>query len=256
METLRKFFSSPGFEGFQEKLNGPGYITVGDTELHVPLVDEIVSIGFTNTVIVQWFVMIFLGVLFYNLGKNLKVNPDSKRQMLAETIHGLFTGMVKEAMGDRYKGYVYYIAALFCFSFTSSMSTLLGFRPPTTDLSVLASWALITYALVQINRFKTGGIKGYTKSFLEPAPPLLPLNILGEITSPLSQAFRHFGNIFAGFIVMTIIYNAAGYFAVFFPAVLSLYFDIFSAVIQAYIFTSLTMCYVVNAERHEKLSPA
>ena len=253
METLRRFFPGPGQDEFI--LNGPGVIKIGNVELSFPLFGGF-EFSLTTSVVVQWFIMIFLGVLFYNLGKNLKVQPEGKRQILSETIYGFFTGMVKEAMGERYKAYVYYIAALFLFSCTLSLSTLFGFRPPTTDLSVLATWGVITFVLVQRNRFKTGGIKGYAKNFIEPVAPLLPLNIVGEITNPLSQTFRHFGNIFAGFIVMSIIYWSAGFAAVFFPSVLSLYFDIFSAVIQAYIFTSLTMCYVVNAERHEKLPSA
>jgi len=226
-------------------MNGPG--VVASVELFG------VTFNLTTSILVQWIVMLFLGVMFFTLGKDLKPKPESKRQILAELVYNFFVGSVKESMGPRYRKYVFYIATVFCFSFFSSLSTLFGFRPPTADLSVLATWGCITFVLVQRNRLKTGGIKGYLKSFIEPVAPLLPLNIIGELTNPLSQTFRHFGNIFAGFIIMNIIYWAAGSFALFFPAVLSLYFDIFSATIQAFIFATLTMCYVVVAERDEKL---
>jgi F0F1-type ATP synthase membrane subunit a len=51
---------------------------------------------------------------------------------------------------------------------------------------------------------------------------------------------------------MGIFYWALGYFAVFVPAVFSLYFDLFGAVIQAYIFVTLTMVYVLMADRQRE----
>ena len=79
-------------------------------------------------------------------------------------------------------------------------------------------------------------------------PFMLPFNIIGEIASPLSQALRIFGNMVAGMVIGGLIYFALGNFAILVPAITSLYFDIFSAVIQAYIFTTLTMAYISGAE--------
>ena len=53
----------------------------------------------SESVVVEWFVVILLGVLFFVLGRNLKVKPDSRRQMAAEYIVGLFSGMVNDTMG-------------------------------------------------------------------------------------------------------------------------------------------------------------
>ena len=49
------------------------------------------------------------------------------------------------------------------------------------------------------------GAKGYFKHFLEPYPVLLPLNILEELTKPITLALRLFGNIFAGGIMLALI---------------------------------------------------
>lgn len=202
----------------------------------------------SETVVVQWLVVVILGVLFFVLGRNLKVKPTSRRQMLAEMIVATFTGMVNDSMGTTYKKYTPYISALFCFSLTSSLMGLLGLRAPTSDISVVGAWALITFVLVQRNKLKTGGIKGYFKSFVEPMPFMLPFNIIGEIANPMSQALRHYGNIVSGIVIGGLIYFALGNFAIGLPAVLSLYFDLFSSVVQAYIFVTLTMSYVAMAE--------
>lgn len=207
-----------------------------------------VTLALSEVVVVQWLVMLILGVLFFVLGRNLKVRPTSRRQMIAEMIVGTFTGMVNDSMGAKYKKYTPYISALFCFSLVSSLMGLLGLRAPTSDISVVGAWALITFVLVQRNKGKTGGVKGYFKSFVEPMPFMLPFNIIGEIANPMSQALRHFGNIVSGMVIGGLIYFALGNFAIGLPAVLSLYFDLFSSVVQAYIFVTLTMSYVAMAE--------
>jgi len=210
-----------------------------------------ITINLTQSVTVQWILLVLLGTLFWYLGRNLKVKPESKRQIAAEYIVGFFRGMVLDAMGERHIKFAPYIATIFCFSMFSSYSSLLGFRSPTADISVIAAWGILTFVHVQKVKFKTGGAKGFGKGFIEPMAPMLPMNILSEFTNPLSQTFRHFGNIMSGMIIMGLIYSALGMFAVFIPAVLSLYFDIFSGFIQAYIFVTLTMIYVSVADRTE-----
>ncbi len=211
------------------------------------------TVKLSETVVVQWIVMVILGVLFFILGRNLKVRPESKRQVIAEFIVSTFSGMVNDSMGVSYKKYTPYISALFCFSLCSSLMGLLGLRSPTSDLSVVGAWALITFVLVQRNKFKTGGVKGFFKGFIDPMPFMLPFNIIGEIANPVSQALRHFANILSGVVIGGLIYFAfgqfaAGVFTIGIPAILSLYFDLFSSVVQAYIFTTLTMSYVAMAE--------
>ncbi|MCH5324479.1 MAG: F0F1 ATP synthase subunit A [Eubacterium sp.] len=207
----------------------------------------------SESIVVQWLVMVILAVVFFILGRNLKVRATSRRQMAAEYIVGFFRGMVNDTMGVKYKKYTAYIGALFCMSLISSLMGLLGLRAPTSDLSVVATWGIITFILTQRNKLKTGGIKGFFKGFIEPMPFMLPFNIIGEIANPVSQSLRHFANILAGSVVGGLIYFALGNVAdglasIGVPAILSLYFDLFSSFIQAYIFCTLTMAYVSMAE--------
>lgn len=206
------------------------------------------KLAFSESIIVEWIVMLILGLLFFFLGRNLKVRPTTKRQVILEMAVSTVCGMVDDSMGKPYRKYTPYIGALFCFSMISSLMGLLGLRAPTADVSVVGAWGIITFILVQRNKFKTGGVKGFFKGFVEPMPFMLPFNIIGEIANPLSQTLRHFGNILTGMVIGGLIYYALGNFAVGVPAVLSLYFDLFSSLIQAYIFVTLTMSYVAMAE--------
>lgn len=218
----------------------------------IALTDSFV-IKISESVVIEWFVIIALGILFFILGRNLKVVPEGKRQVIAEFIVGFFNNSVRDTMGDRYKKYTSYIGALFCFSLCMSLTGLLGMRSPTSDLSVVGSWGIITFVLVLRNKLKTGGIKGYLKGFFQPLPFMLPFNIIGDFANPVAQSLRHFANILAGSVIGGLIYFALGGIAnglasIGVPAVMSLYFDLFSAVIQAYIFCTLTMAYVSMAE--------
>jgi F-type H+-transporting ATPase subunit a len=105
----------------------------------------------------------------------------------------------------------------------------------------------------------------YAKSFGEPVPFLAPLNIISEFATPVSMAFRHYGNVLSGSVISVLLAvglqglssmvlgklpGFLGEFPLFqigIPAVLSIYFDVFSGVLQAYIFAMLTMLYVAGA---------
>lgn len=207
-----------------------------------------ITFNLTESVIVQWIVILILLAVILILTHNMKVIPETRRQAAAEWIVSFFSNTVDESMGAKYYRYKPYIATLFCFVLISGLMGLLGLRSPAADVSVTGTWAVITFIMTQFNRGKTGKFKGYMKSFVEPLPFMLPFNIIGEFANPLSMALRLFGNMVAGMVIGGLIYFALGNFAVLVPAIASLYFDIFSAVIQSYIFIMLTMSYVSSAD--------
>lgn len=202
----------------------------------------------TESVIVQWIVILILLAVFLILRSGLKVIPTTRRQALAEMLVTALNGMVDESMGEKYKAYRPYIGVLLGYVLICNLMGLLGFRSPTADVSVTGTLAIITFVMTQYNRAKTGKVKGYLKAFVDPLPFMLPFNIIGEFANPISMALRLFGNMVAGMVIGGLIYFAMGQFAILVPAIASLYFDIFSAVIQSYIFVMLTMSYVSSAE--------
>jgi F-type H+-transporting ATPase subunit a len=81
-------------------------------------------------------------------------------------------------------------------------------------------------------------------------PFLLPINIIGEFANPVSLSFRLFGNMLGGGIIMALLYSAlAGLiiFPIIIPVPFHFYFDIFSGLLQSFIFTMLTMVFVSGA---------
>jgi F-type H+-transporting ATPase subunit a len=189
--------------------------------------------------------------------------PVKKTQILAEKIVVTIDGLVESTMGKKFMGYAPFILALMTFSLCGSLISLLGARPVTADFNTTLGWALVTFVLIQWNNIKAHGIGGYLKGFTQPVAFLLPINIVSEVATPISMSFRHFGNLAAGVVITELVYNAlAGFSTMLFsidipilqiglPAVLSIYFDLFTAVLQAFIFCMLTMVFISNAASDE-----
>lgn len=156
---------------------------------------------------------------------------------------------VDQTMGHGHQAYAPYMTTLFIYLIVCNLWGLLGLTPPTSDYNVTFALAIITFFLIQGTNIISNGFGNYLKGFLYPFPLFLPMNIIGEIATPISLSFRLFGNILSGVIIMDLVHSALAHisnFLVPISAVLHIYFDVFSGLLQAFIFTMLTMAFVGN----------
>lgn len=227
------------------------------------------DITITETQVNMWIVMIAIALLCKWLTHDLKIKPAGKRQVVAEYLVNMANKLVKDNMGDGFKRFPPFIGALFSFALLSSLLGLLGMYPPTADLNTTLGWAVVTFILIMYYKLKTNGIGGYLKSLTEPIPFLAPFNIIGEFSTPISMAIRMFGNISTGLVISTLLYAALAWLSsvvlqwlpgawanipllqIGLPAVLSIYFDLFSSVLQSFIFCMLTVLYVSQAASND-----
>jgi len=217
-------------------------VKIGQREIIIP--DSVFNV---------WLVALVLIIFAIVVNKKIKeASIDEKPSSflnIVELMVELVQSLVKSTMGEQNLGFAPYIFTLFFFLITANLFGLTGLTPPTSDYSVTFSLALITFALSQYWLFKNaGGLKGYLKGYTEPMAFLTPLNVIGDLANPVSLSFRLFGNIMGGGIIMTLLYSALGYFAPIVTAPLHIYFDIFSGVLQAFIFTMLSMIFIGGAE--------
>lgn len=226
------------------------------------------GIHVTETIVNSWVIIAIITVLCIWLTRGLSVRNPGKKQIVAEKLVMMVQNLVRDIMGEKYMPvFVPYIGALFSLSMISSLSGLVGARAPTADLSTTLGWALLAFFMIQGNNILHNGVRGWLSSFLKPIPILLPINIVSEIANPISMSFRHFGNIASGLVITGLIYGALAalssavlhfipiaaiqsipIFQIGLPAFLSLYFDVFTSFLQAYIICMLTMVFVSNAE--------
>lgn len=148
-------------------------------------------------------------------------------------------------MGERGAAFSNYIGTLFAFILLSNLSGLFGLRPPTADYGTTFALAMITFVLIHYNGFKYQKTKHITNLF---KPVLLtPINIIGELATPISMSLRLFGNIMAGTTMMGLLYGLIPWFLTLaWPGVLHAYLDVFSGCIQTYVFCMLTMVFIAN----------
>ena len=163
-------------------------------------------------------------------------------QNVVELIVEMLDKMVEGSMGKYAGKFVNYISALFLFIFVSNISGLFGLRPPTADYGVTLPLGLITFGIIQYNNIKYNKVGAFTGLF-QPLPLLFPINLIGEIAVPFSLSLRLCGNILSGTVMMSLIYQLLTKFAVGWPGILHIYFDVFSGAIQTYVFCMLTMVF-------------
>lgn len=259
--TLKVLFSSPA-EGIE--------ITGAMVYFTLPL--PIQPLVVTEALINSWAVMLTILFLCLYLTHGIAAVPVTKRQLAAEWVVDTCNRLVHMNMGPYFKAFPPFIAGIMALSALSSLSSLLGLYPPTSDINIVGGWAILVFGIITYYKLKCG-LLNYLKGFTEPIVVLLPLNILGEVASPLSLAFRHYGNVLSGSVIAVLLSTAfAGLsnillgwlpgalgevlgnsqiLRVGIPAVLSLYFDIFSGCMQAFIFAMLTMLNVAGAFSQE-----
>ena len=248
-----KVLTEPASEGIS--ITGANvYFTI-----KMPIQDLPISEAQVNSVIVVLAVLFLC--LFLTHG--IKERPDSIRQHIAEYIVEQVSSLVSGNMGARFSMFAPFVAAIMGISVFSSLLTLVGLFPPTSDINITAGWAILVFILITHYKLKCGPIY-YLKGFAEPIPIFAPLNVIGEIATPVSMAFRHYGNVLSGSVISVLVAAAlqglsakllswlpgalAGFplFQIGLPAVLSIYFDVFSGCLQAFIFAMLTMLYISN----------
>ena len=201
-----------------------------------------------DALIMTWIVMAALIVLALFLRRALKQpveeRPNRVQAALVVLIELLQGQLTSSFSSERLAISMFpFISTLFLFVL---LANWIGIVPhmssPTQNLNVTMSLALMVFVVSQVLAARAKGVKKYLKGFLEPVPFLLPLNIIGELSRPMSHAFRLFGNVLAGTILVTIV--MAKFAPIVVPPVLNIVFGLFFGAIQAFVFAILAVAYI------------
>lgn len=235
-------------------------ISIAGAQIFFTIPMPVQDLPITEAQINSWLVMISLLGLCLFVTHGLRTRDISVRQHLAEWVVEKVDGLVKDGMGEYFMNFSAFIAAILALSGFSSLMSLFGLFPPTSDINVVAGWAVLVFILITSYKLKAGPVT-YLKNLADP-PLLAPLNVISEVATPISMAFRHYGNVLSGVVISVLVASGLQglthlllgwlpgflgeipFFQIGIPAVLSIYFDVFSGCLQAYIFAMLTMMYV------------
>ncbi|MBQ2854341.1 MAG: F0F1 ATP synthase subunit A [Oscillospiraceae bacterium] len=166
------------------------------------------SFPITQTLTAALLVMVIITAVLAWLATGLKVSGISRKQAVAEMLYTAIVNFVRGNMGPNFDIYIPLVFAIFASSVVSNLISLLGIWSPTADLMTELAWGLVVFVLITYHKIKASGIKEYLRSFLDPIPVLLPINIMSECFTPVSMACRHFGNILSGTVISALVYAA------------------------------------------------
>ena len=198
--------------------------------------------------------IVILLILAFCIAGNIaikKADPDkapSTFQNIAELVVEMLDNMITGVMGKSATKFLNYISTLFIFILISNISGIFGLRAPTADYGVTLPLGIITFCLIFFNKIKYQKVSGFLKGLCQPWPFWAPINIISDVAVPVSLSLRLFANVLSGTVMLALVYGLLPIFVkVGIPAVLHLYFDLFSGAIQTYVFCMLTMTYVTDA---------
>lgn len=248
-----------------------------------PEFPKMISAEFITSMIVMLLVIIFSFAVYFRLKKSNPLEKPKGIVNIAEVIVSFGDEKVNELMGcpkyfSNFAGYIIPLCAYIFLGFFVGMMGIPNFivlgrkadgyllnettrfsalPSPFTNLTFTLLIGLITVVLIEVTKMRTDKWK-YVNQFFFTFPPLLPLAT--NFVPMLSLGIRLFGNAFAGFCVMTLLYQSFYAMLNHFGLILApmimpflhAYFDLFSGFIQTIVFVMITMMDIAQAAPQEE----
>lgn len=201
--------------------------------------------------------LIFIGLLYrQSLSKTKNVLiPDRGISLrnLIEAYGQFIMNQCKAVIGEeRGPQYFSFIATIFIVVLCSNLIGLIpGFLPPTEHISTTFAIGILSFLYYNAKGCKELGVINYLKHFAGPlwymAILIFPIEIISNCIRPISLALRLRGNMYGDHLVLGI-FSQLVPFAV---PIVFLLLGLMVCVIQAYVFTILSMVYIGLATAHQ-----
>jgi F-type H+-transporting ATPase subunit a len=215
---------------------------------------SIFGIQISETIILTWAVMAILIIAAIIIRvfvlKKFTAVPRGIQNVL-EMFVSFAENFSKSSLGEHGASYAAYVFTIAIMIVTTSLTELFGFRPPATDINFTIALAVMSFVLINFYGFYHTGFFGRIGWFFKPKAFMFPVNVVTHMVIPISLSFRLFGNMFAGMVVMDLLYSVI-YLSVGIPAVLAIYFNLFHVGIQTYIFLILTLSFMEETVTYGK----
>ncbi len=218
----------------------------------------------TNSMLTMVLVMIFLSVVSWSATRKMRLVPGGL-QNLYEAVIEMLLALVENTVGRNLGRKIFpLIATLFLFITTANWFGLfpgfgtIGFlrtvddhhvfvpllRAANADLNMTLAMAILSVTIVELVGFLSHGLFGYIRELATPWF-LFPVHLISELSRIVSLSARLFGNIFGGEVLVTIIFYLVG--PAFFIPTMFLVLEMLFGLIQALIFSVLTLVYIALA---------
>jgi F-type H+-transporting ATPase subunit a len=213
----------------------PGY-----SPLENDVLFRIGPVEVARAVVTTWAIVLALGLSSWLGTRKMSTRPR-RWQTVLEAVVGLLAAQIRDVVRRDPQPFLPLIGTLFIFIAAANLSALLpGVKPPTASLETPAALAIIVFFSVHAYGIRARGLRHHLKSYVEPNPLMLPLNILSEITRTFSLMVRLFGNVMSHELIIGIVIALAGLLV----PIPFMALTILIGIIQAYIFSVLATVFV------------
>lgn len=224
------------------------------------------------TLLVVFIILLSIFLTYHFKLKKQKVNnAPTGIVLLVQMYISYVRNLVVEILGYELECLTPYFLMLFSYILLCNVIGIMGWDNPTSSLTVTLSMGFVMFVGVFVIGFKYQKLS-YLKKFCfcinvkgKKIPVMInPTEIISQVTPLISISFRLWGNIFAGGLISGLWYFLTGYICSFIPFIgafnwlggltapfLNMYFDLLCGVIQALVFTLLTMVYWTLAKGEE-----
>lgn len=196
-----------------------------------------------DTIFTIWLSALIVFLIVFAATRGRAMVPSGVQNVVEMVFEFLF-GQFRANVGKSYRKVSTVLLTLFMFILTANQIGLLPTEhltaSPTNDLNTTLGLAIASSLLIHFYFIKNKGFGHWIKHFFEPIAPFVFLNLIEEISKPITLAMRLFGNILAGEILLEVLNNLAPWLV----PIVWIAFSLFVGVIQAYIFTTLVSVYM------------
>lgn len=184
-------------------------------------------------------------------GTHLVPDDSLTARNLAELFVGGINDISDGVLGKKGRKFVPLFGSFFIFILIGNLIGLVpGFAPPTANFNITFGLGVASFLAYNAIGINAQGLVQYLKHFMGPiwwlAVLMVPLEILDNLVRPLSLGLRLFGNMTGDHLVLEIFTDLT---AVIIPVVFY-FLGAFVSLIQAFVFTLLTVIYVSSAMGH------
>jgi F-type H+-transporting ATPase subunit a len=236
--------------------------------IHLPQIHLFgMDLSITKHVVFMWIAVILLVLAFISARKSYQKSlvPRGVTNLLEVLIVFVRDEIAKPTIGHGFEKFLPYLLTVFFFILTCNFLGLIPYgSTATSNISVTATLATISFFVIQIGGIMKNGFFGYFKGLIPHGIPmwLLPImfvvELLGLFTKPFALAIRLFANMTAGHIVIMALLGLIFILRTYFVVPVSISFALFIflleilvALIQAYIFTMLSSLFIGMAYHQE-----
>ena len=233
-----------------------GNITIGDHHGVVHVFGMTIYLDVVWTTLIAAGIVLGLGLL---MRRNVTSGVPGKLQLFWETLVEQVSDLASSAIGPEGLPLVGLGVTIFFFILICNWLAFIpsgepGFlAAPTGDVNLPLALALLVISLVHYNSVKKLGGRGYFRHYKGAYRALTPINVIEEITKPITLTFRLFGNIFSGALMITVIVTLIPpYLSWIGLAIWKPFDELFIGAIQAFIFALLTIMYLGMGMSHDE----